>query len=100
MPQDVPRGRERQYDRQYNRMGKGSPLSGYRVQKKPVSVMAFDEHYSDSQLAKRATRTVSMTSAELPPPDVSLPVLEDIVDHHTTSVQLFREKTKKAASLG
>ena len=99
MLQDVPRGRERQYDRQYNRMGKGSPLSGYRVRKKPASVMAFDEHYSDSQLAKRATRTASMTSAKLPPPDVSLPVLEDVVDHHTTSVQLFRGRRRKRQAL-
>ena len=61
--------------------------------------MAFDEHYSDSQLAKRATRTASMTSAELPPPDVSLPVLEDIVEHHTASVQLFRGRRRKRQAL-
>ena len=61
--------------------------------------MAFYEQYSDSQLAKRATRTTSMTSAELPPPDVSLPVLEDIVEHHTASVQLFRGRRRKRQAL-
>ena len=99
MLQDVPRGRERQCDWQNNRIGKRSPLPGYRAQKKPASVMAFDEHYSDSQLAKRATRTASMTSAKLPPPHVSLPELEDMVEHHTKSVQLFQRRRRKRQAL-
>ena len=95
MLQDVPRGRERQYDR----MVRGSPLSGYRARKTPASVIACDETNPDGKPCKHTTKTASGHSADLPSENVSPPIFEDMVTDQMVSVEMLRERRRKRQAL-